>query len=304
METEQTGKPAWALEISAALAGRHFGLCGFESAEAERVSRVLRGTNSQTLPLEERLLGQFGGACDAIVVRLAGMSPEGLRAAAASRAPILVAGPSQNLLEGSGSVYSWPRDFMNEYWSDSELLIRLFRLLQSPASFQGVDAGEVRLAPLVLLADDDQELIALADTTLQSHGISCRKAEEGLSALRLARELLPDLMVLDVRMPRLDGFQVLEIIRRDHRLQMLRVILLTGCDDPIDIVRGSEMGANDYVGKPVSPSVLLSRIKRLLTTYVPGVRQWARLSAGDRGSRGRVAQWVAMGSAADGRELQ
>ena len=299
----QSDRSTTALEITATLAGRHFGLCGFDPVQAERISRVLDSTDSLAVPFEERLLGQFGSVCDAIVIRLAGISPGGLRAAAASPAPILVTGPSQALLEKAGALYSWPREFMDESWSEPELLIRLFRLLQSPASFQAAAAREVRIAPLVLLADDDQELIALADVTMQAQGIACRTAEDGLTALQLARELLPDLILLDIRMPRLDGFEVLETIRRDDRLHTLRVILLTGCDDPTDVMRGSDLGANDYIGKPVSPNLLLSRIKRLLTMHGPGVRQWARSLPGDRASRGRVAQWVVMGSVPGDTEL-
>jgi CheY-like chemotaxis protein len=289
---EQSQHPMRTLEISASLAGRHFGLCGFDTDQADRISRVLGGANSLAVPFEERLLGKFAGACDAILIRLAGVSPEGLRTAAMSQTPILVTGPAEALLHGVGAAYSWPRDIMSESWSEAELLVRLFRLLQSPISFLAAATRETRIAPLVLLADDDQEVIALVEATLQSLGITCRTAEDGLKAVRLARELLPDLIILDIRMPKLDGFEVLETIRGDHRLQLLRVILLTGCDDPVDIVHGSDLGANDYIGKPVSPTVLLSRIKRLLGTHADGARQWTRSSPSDRASRWRTAQWI------------
>jgi CheY-like chemotaxis protein len=246
-------------------------LCGFDVGEAQRISRVLGGVNSLAMPFHERLLGVSARLCDAMLIKLVSISPEGLRAAAASPAPVLVTGPSQALLAGAGAAYCWPRDFMNEPWSEAELLVRLFRLLESPGSSSAAAARESRMEPLVLLADDDPELIALVDTTLRSDGITCRTAEDGLTALRLARELGPDLILLDIRMPKMDGFEVLETIRRDPGLQTLPVVLLTGCDDPTDVVRGSELHADEYLCKPVSPNLLLNRVKRLLSTHARSV---------------------------------
>jgi CheY-like chemotaxis protein len=270
---EQSGKPARAVEITAALAGRRFGLCGFDIGEAQRISRVLCDANSLAMPFHERLLGESARLCDAVLIKLASISPEGLRAAAASPAPVLVTGPSQALLAGAGAAYGWPCDFMNEPWSEAELLVRLFRLLEFPGSSSATAARESRKEPLVLLADDDPELIALVDATLRSGGISCRTADNGLMALRMARQLVPDLILLDISMPGMNGFEVLETVRCDPGLQMLPVILLTGCDDPTDVTRGSELHADEYLRKPVSPNLLLNRVKRLLATHARGARQ-------------------------------
>jgi PleD family two-component response regulator len=98
------------------------------------------------------------------------------------------------------ATYGWPRDVMSEPWLDEELLLRLFRLM-SPAIARASAAREPRTEPVVLLADDDPDLIALIEATLQSDGITCRLANSGLAALRMAREVLPDLLMLDVRMP-------------------------------------------------------------------------------------------------------
>jgi CheY-like chemotaxis protein len=293
---EQSGKPARALEITAALAGRRFGLCGFDAGEAERISGVLYGARSLAMPFDERLLNESARVCDATLIKLVSMSPEGLRAAAASSGPILVTGPSQALLEGVGAAYRWPRDFLNEPWSEAELLVRLFRLLECPGSSGAAAARESRREPLVLLADDDPELIALVDATLRNDGIACRTAENGLTALRLARELVPDLMVLDVKMPKMDGFEVLETVRRDPGLQTLPVILLTGCDDPTDVMRGSALYADEYLGKPVSPNLLLNRVKRLLSTHARSTRRWTRSLSESAVSGGRIAKpWILTG---------
>jgi CheY-like chemotaxis protein len=227
------------------------------------------------MAFEEGKLGESARVCDGIAIKLLGLSPEGLRAAAASSAPILVTGPSQALLEGVGGAYGWPRDFMNEPWPDTELLVRLFRLLESPGSSRAATVKS-RIEPLALLADDDPELIALADATLRGNGISCRTVDNGLAALQLARELGPDLILLDIKMPKMNGFEVLETVRRDPGLQTIPVILLTGCDDLSDVVRGAELGADEYLSKPVSPKLLLDRVKRLLSTRAGNVRRRAR----------------------------
>ncbi len=261
---ERYAKPTRAAEITATLAGRRFGLCGFDTGDARRITRVLDGTNSVYMSFDERLLGRSAEVCDAMLIRLAGMSPEGLRAATTSPVPILAICPSKALLEGAAAAHSWSSDFMNEPWSEADLLLRLFRLLTAPSGSARSAPLAHRDEPLVLLADDDPEWIALAGATLRGEGIAWRMAENGLAALRMARELAPNLAVLDVRMPQMDGFEVLEAVRSDPRVQKLPVMLLTGCDEAADVKRGIALKADDYLTKPVKPGVLLNRVKRLL----------------------------------------
>lgn len=282
---EHSGKPPWALEITAALSGRRFGLCGFDAVDVQRICGILSTANSLAFAFDESLLQESARICDAMLIKLASLGPEGLRAAATSPAPILVTGSSQALLEGLGTAYCWPRDFMNEPWPDAELLVRLFRLLGPPAGFRA--ERKPRTDPLVLVADDDPELIALVEVTLRNDGIRCQTADNGLTALRAAREIMPDLMLLDVRMPGIDGFDVLETIRLDPSLQTLPVILLTGCDDPADVRRGSALHADQYITKPVSPNILLNRVKRLLSTHSRSAPRWTRAPSLS-GSGGKV----------------
>jgi CheY-like chemotaxis protein len=293
---EVPGKPVRALEITVALAGRRVGLCGFDLVEAETISGIFRGIRSLAMPLDERLLPDSAGICDALIIKLNGLRAEALRVAAASHVPVLVIGSSEAILEGVGGAYRWPRDFINDPWSEAELLVRLFRLFESGGSTADVGERESRSEPLVLLADDDSELIALVEITLHNDGIQCRTADNGLAALRMARELLPDLILLDIRMPAMDGFEVLETIRRDPSLQTIPVVLFTGCDDPADVMRGSKLRADDYLGKPVSPNLLLNRVKRLLSSRAGGSRRWSRSLPGNVGSHERVSKrWIASG---------
>jgi CheY-like chemotaxis protein len=251
-------------EIAATLAGRRFGLCGFDAGDARRIARALDGTNSACMSFDERLLGKSAEVCDAMVIRLAGMSPEGLRGAAGAPVEVLVSCTSRALMEGAGAAYSWASDFVSEPWSEAELLLRLFRLVNSPARSRSAAVREPRTEPLVLLADDDPDWIWLAGDTLRSNGIAWRPAEDGLTTLRLTRELVPNLVVLDVKMPQMDGFEVLEAVRSDPGIHSVPVMLLTGCDEANDVKRGISLRADDYLTKPVRPNVLLNRVKRLL----------------------------------------
>jgi CheY-like chemotaxis protein len=283
---ELSGKAAQALEIAATLSGHRFGLCGFDAGETERICKILGGANSLAFAFDESLLSESARICDAMVIKLASLRADGLRAAATTPAPILVTGSSQAMLEGVAGAYCWPGDFMNEPWPDAELLVRLFRLLGSPDSRTAL-AGMPRKDPLVLLGDDDPELIALVDATLRNDGISCRTADNGLAVLRMAREIMPDLVLLDVQMPGMNGFEVLGTIRRDPGLQTMPVILLTGCDEPADITRGSHLNADQYITKPVSPNILLSRVKKLLSSHSHNTARWTRALSGV-GANGKV----------------
>ena len=260
--TPQAVKGRVAPEIAATLAGRRFGLFGFEASSSVRISAILRQAGCLCTPFEEVWLGDAGQLGDALLLRLGGASPQGLRAAAASCLPVLLVGPADSVLEGEAGAYGWAGDLLAEPWPDAELLVRLFRLL-APAREYGSQAGQ-RSQPLLLLADDDPAWISLAEATLRTHGLSCRTATDGLSTLRLSRQLLPDLLVLDLRMPDIDGFEVLQTIRREPLLSTLPVALLTGCDQDTEVARATELHADDYLIKPLSPTVLLNRVRRLL----------------------------------------
>jgi DNA-binding response OmpR family regulator len=116
-------------------------------------------------------------------------------------------------------------------------------------------------AKLILIADDETRMRRFIKMNLDLEGYRVIEASNGLEALDRAREDLPDLVLLDVMMPELDGFETLRIIRETSTVP---VIMLTVRDDEEDKVRGLELGADDYVTKPFSPRELNSRIKAVL----------------------------------------
>jgi DNA-binding response OmpR family regulator len=127
----------------------------------------------------------------------------------------------------------------------------------------------------VLVADDDADLRELIAFTLAQASYLVVKANDGSSAVRLFTEESPDLVVLDINMPGLSGFQVCEAIRARSRVP---VMMLTVRGEEEDLVRALELGADDYLTKPFSPRTLLARIRALLRRA--GMENTAPVAAG------------------------
>lgn len=118
--------------------------------------------------------------------------------------------------------------------------------------------------PLVLVADDDPDILALVTFRLERGGYDVVAAPDGEEALRLALDRVPDLAVLDVMMPKLDGYEVTTRLRQNERTKRMPIILLTARVQEADIARGFEAGADDYVKKPFSPQELGARVQAIL----------------------------------------
>ena len=127
----------------------------------------------------------------------------------------------------------------------------------------------------ILIADDDRDLRELIGFTLTQAGYLVMKSGDGPSAVQTFENESPDLVVLDINMPGMSGFQVCEAIRKRSRVP---VIMLTVRGEEEDLVRALELGADDYLTKPFSPRTLLARIKALLRRA--GMENTAPLAAG------------------------
>ncbi len=128
----------------------------------------------------------------------------------------------------------------------------------------------------LLLAEDDHELATLVKERLEREGFEVQHVADGQAAVEAVADATPDLIVLDVMMPKLDGFGVCRAIRPAYRGPIL---MLTALDDDIDQVLGLELGADDYVVKPVKPRVLVARIRALLRRAAPA-RNTERVESG------------------------
>jgi DNA-binding response OmpR family regulator len=117
---------------------------------------------------------------------------------------------------------------------------------------------------LVLLVDDDEGLRRLIGTTLGTEHFDLLQAVDGEEALRVARQRHPDLVLLDVNMPRLNGFEVCRQLKSELDTSGIKVIILSARGADTDRARGREAGADEYFSKPFSPIQLLNKVYALL----------------------------------------
>lgn len=113
----------------------------------------------------------------------------------------------------------------------------------------------------ILIVEDEPALVETLEYTLSRQGYQVVSARDGVTALETARRLLPDLILLDVMLPRMDGFEVCRVLRQEMSVPIL---MLTARNDELDKVVGLEVGADDYLTKPFSMRELTARIKALL----------------------------------------
>jgi DNA-binding response OmpR family regulator len=118
--------------------------------------------------------------------------------------------------------------------------------------------------PLVLVADDEEDIRALVAFRLKRAGYEVITAADGAEALTLATDRLPDVIVLDMMMPKATGLEVTRTLRGQDTTKDIPVILLTARAQEADVARGFEAGADDYVKKPFSPQDLQARVQVLL----------------------------------------
>lgn len=114
---------------------------------------------------------------------------------------------------------------------------------------------------LILVVDDEEDIRELVRYNLKKIGMETLGVETGEKALELAREEHPALIVLDLMLPGIDGLDVCRILKNDARTEDICIVMLTAKGEENDIVRGLEIGADDYITKPFSPSILAARVR-------------------------------------------
>jgi phosphate regulon transcriptional regulator PhoB len=120
------------------------------------------------------------------------------------------------------------------------------------------------MAATVLVVDDEKDLVDLVKYHLEKEGLKCLEARDGETALQVAKERIPDLVVLDLMLPGLDGLEVCRKLRKDPKTSSIAIIMLTAKAEEVDRIVGLEMGADDYMVKPFSPRELVARVKAVL----------------------------------------
>jgi adenylate cyclase len=122
----------------------------------------------------------------------------------------------------------------------------------------------LRTPPRILAVDDVPENLEIARMRLEAHGYEVVTAADGEEALKRAREVEPDLVLLDIMMPKLDGISALKQLKQDSALGFVPVILLTARADTADVVAGLEAGGDDYLTKPFDQAALIARVRSML----------------------------------------
>src|SRR6201998_2808554 len=121
----------------------------------------------------------------------------------------------------------------------------------------------------VLLIEDDRDIVELVRYNLEREGFQVAAATDGATGLAQIRKAAPDILLLDLMLPKLSGLDICKEIRRDQSLNRLPILMLTARGEEADRVVGLEMGADDYVTKPFSPRELGARVKALLRRAEP-----------------------------------
>ena len=115
----------------------------------------------------------------------------------------------------------------------------------------------------ILIIDDEQDILDILEYNLVKEGFEVQTGLNGTRGIELAKKYIPDLVILDVMMPEMDGIEVCETLRKIPELENLRICFLTARGEDYSQIAGLDAGADDYITKPIKPRVLVSRIKAL-----------------------------------------
>src|SRR5262245_6003276 len=118
--------------------------------------------------------------------------------------------------------------------------------------------------PRILIADDNQQNAELLEAHLDGSGFETKIALNGDDTLKLAKEWKPEIILLDVMMPKLSGFEVCKRLRADPATKSAGVLMVTALDQPTDVERAVEVGTDDFLTKPINKTELLIRVRALL----------------------------------------
>jgi len=116
----------------------------------------------------------------------------------------------------------------------------------------------------ILVVDDEEDIVKLLEYNLEKQGYIVLTAKSGEQALELVKKEKPNLVILDLMLPKIDGLEVCKLLKKEPQTESISIIMLTAKGEESDIIIGLELGADDYITKPFSPKVLLARVKTVL----------------------------------------
>ncbi len=122
--------------------------------------------------------------------------------------------------------------------------------------------------PDILIIDDERDIVEAIEYNLKKEGFSTHKSFDGMNGLRIAKEMVPDLIILDLMLPGMNGIELCKTLKKDDRTSKIPVIMLTAKKQEVDKIVGLEVGADDYMVKPFSVKELIARVKAILRRYI------------------------------------
>ncbi len=266
--------------VAQALRGKSVALVGFPAESANRTCAALGrvGARPRLIRVSDDL-GREAGNCDMVMVHVGPETDTAKLQAAAdgfAGGKLFLSGPRGTLMALPSGLQARVEDLLFNNWEPEELLMRLTLAVWRKANgaivtpagsavipFQTTDISRrITARPRVVVADDDPIILTLLCSAIRNRGMDCQSVDNGADALRLIREEKPHLVVLDVNMPGLDGYEVLSAIRAEDL--PTQVMLLTARQQEHDVLYGFQLGADDYLVKPFNPLELIARIQRLL----------------------------------------
>ena len=129
------------------------------------------------------------------------------------------------------------------------------------------------MAKKILIVDDEPDILDILKYNLEKEGYLVKKAKNGIEAIAKANDEIPDMILLDIMMPQKDGIEVCRELRRDKKFNNTYIVFLTARNEEYSEVAGFDVGADDYVVKPIRPRSLISRIKNLFLRSRTGIEE-------------------------------
>lgn len=239
------------------LSGRRVALIGFEREWASRFYEIVQTAGAFCIIAPNSEFEAEARHCDLVLVYLrTGEDPPDTRDPATTAAVIIVMRASAMRPKGPGAA-----EYIFYPCTPMEILTRAaIAIERKRASVVRSRENPFR----ILIVDDDPEVHALLNAALEGEDMKCQSTSLARESLRIARAWNPDLIILDVNMPGLSGHGVLAALKASSSNRRTPVLLLTGCDHKSDVIRGFDLGAQDYVVKPFHPADLAARVRRIV----------------------------------------
>ncbi len=191
--------------------------------------------------------------------------PSPIEMIARSRKPAVIISACEELVTRFAAVADVNRDFMTRPCQPEELFLRAYRILRFVESAAvAIQSSARNGARRIVLADDDATTVVMISTILKHFNFECDIAYDGAQALDIARKKKPNLVLMDVAMPNMNGFEALTALRSDSATRSTPVILVSAHRDEAEVVKGFSLGADDYITKPFNSGELMARISRVL----------------------------------------